>query len=66
MTFATIPSTSDYKSLAEYVTTIGDEKIHPALKLRRVQIAERLTVMGAQPDLPENRSAYQMLRLFVY
>jgi hypothetical protein len=65
-TFTRTPTQADYEKLSAFIAGAADEKLHPSLHAQRGQVAARLTDMAQQPSLPAHRSAYQMLRLFVY
>ena len=64
--FVQNPHGDDFFSLAVHIAAAPQERLHSSLWPRRVQVADRLRLMGREPGREAHCAAYHALRLLVW
>jgi len=64
--FAKQPTAEDFQNLANHLTEVSNDAVHPSLWETRLNVVERLRQMAQHPEQEANRSVYHGLRLFVW
>lgn len=64
--FVQQPQQDDFFSLAAHLVAVPRGQVHSSLWSRRVQVADRLRLMGREPGREAHRAAYHALQLLVW
>ncbi len=64
--FAKQPTSTDYQALANHLSEVSNDAVHPSLWETRITVVECLRQMAQHPEQEANRSVYHGLRLFVW
>ena len=63
--FASRPTTENFRALAEQLRLAEPSQVHPALWQRRETVAARLCTMADHPQREQHVAAYHALRLLL-